>query len=457
MLRPLTIAALLSLAAASLAQSWSSAYEAGLRAARIQHWAEARQAFQQAAAYRPEDTSGPTILPGPPTERRQWRSGAPYSPNFLAAYAGWKEAPTLKPDQQAAMLKTVEKELETLVAKGQRNPLTLYILQDVYNRLGETEKRMTLQQKASDPHGQNWKVDTEVVDPQEIAILNQGANGAAVAQNPVVPSTNPQVAPTVTPTVTGPTQTGTPPTPAPVNPVLGGVPQLPNKFALIIGNSENRLPNGSVPYAADDAQRLREAIESYAGYLPSNVELVTNGTAQQIRATAQALAARVPQDGVVMIYFTGMGVNIGGNDYLAGVDTESPADTATMLAKSELYRFFMTRGAHIFAFYQVSRPVADGRFFGEEIPILGMISQAESTMPGDPIGYLIQNGKPIGSYTNAFIGELQDLRSNQLPIFEFGWQVFYRMRRGDTGTSGGSSQQTPTLPVLSNMAADARF
>ena len=64
-------------------------------------------------------------------------------------------------------------------------------------------------------------------------------------------------------------------------------------------------------------------------------------------------------------------------------------------------------------------------------------------------GYLLQN--------SGTINVANDLKSNRIPILEFGWQVFYKMKRGGSGTTGGGSRQTPTLPVLTNMASDARF
>jgi hypothetical protein len=55
------------------------------------------------------------------------------------------------------------------------------------------------------------------------------------------------------------------------------------------------------------------------------------------------------------------------------------------------------------------------------------------------------------------VGVLAEIRSNQIPIQEFGWQVFYRMRRAGTGNFGGGSNQTCTLPVLINIGSDAKF
>ena len=63
---------------------------------------------------------------------------------------------------------------------------------------------------------------------------------------------------------------------------------------------------------------------------------------------------------------------------------------------------------------------------------------------------LVTGGQEVGAYSAAFVAILADFRSNQVPIMEFVWQVFYNMRQG-------GSPQTPTLPVLTVMAADARF
>ena len=117
----------------------------------------------------------------------------------------------------------------------------------------------------------------------------------------------------------------------------------------------------------------------------------------------------------------------------------------------------MVKGAHIFAFYETNRPIKEGRFFGMETPLVGSIAQSQATLPGDTVNAIVRNGKDVGIYVDAFNNVLAELRSNWIPISEFGWQLFYRIRRGDSGTTGGGSRQTPTLPVLTNMGADARF
>lgn len=89
--------------------------------------------------------------------------------------------------------------------------------------------------------------------------------------------------------------------------------------------------------------------------------------------------------------------------------------------------------------------------------MVGQLAQVQATMPGEKAQGYVQNGKLTGLFTNAMIRVMAEQRSNQLPILEFGWQIFYKMRRGDTGSTGGSSRQTCTLPVLTNLASDARF
>ena len=159
----------------------------------------------------------------------------------------------------------------------------------------------------------------------------------------------------------------------------------------------------------------------------------------------------------MLVFFTGVGTNIDGKDYLVGSEAESLALNSSLVAKSEIYRLFMSKGARIFAFYQADRPIKDGRFFGMEVPQVGSIAQCQATLPGDKVNAHVKGGKDLGIYADAFVSVLGELRSSRVPISEFGWQIFYRIRRGDTGTTGGGSRQTPTLPVLTNMASDARF
>lgn len=464
------LALLIALATGSaFAQSWAASYETGLQAARALHWAEARQAFLQAAASRPDDVSGPTRFPGPITEQHVWRNGSPYSPNFLAAYSAYRSGLEAKdPQTQTALFHTAEEELQTLLNKKQSSAATLYVLNALYTRLGESEKARTSLEAASKDGGKlGWKVDTEIVDPQEIGqiqALSESLTPAPTAPENPATTSKPGKSPGSNPVPTKgsePTyQAGKQPevgTPAPATAFLGPVAQNPTKFALLIGNSQGRATGAQLPFAADDAQALRQALVNNAGYLEANVDLVLNATSDQIMASAKALSDRVNEGATVFIFFAGAGSNIDGKDFLAGIETERFDTPAGQIAKNDLYRLFMVKGAHIFAFYETNRPIKEGRFFGMETPLVGSIAQSQATLPGDTVNAIVRNGKDVGIYVDAFNNVLAELRSNWIPISEFGWQLFYRIRRGDSGTTGGGSRQTPTLPVLTNMGADARF
>ncbi len=438
-LRLILLTALAAVAVTSaFGQAWTSAYEAGLKAAKASKWTEARTDFLKAAAYRPEDASAPTMLPGPVTERRTWRNGAPYSPNFLAAYSAYKAAAGAGAgDDQSGLLKTAAGELEERLAKGQSSRATYYILTAVYEKLGDVTKRdATLRAFSASGEKLAWKVDTDGISPEDFGLINSNGTGTRPSQGTTVPSVRPDKSGNVPLT----------------NPSLSSaVISVPTKFALLIGNSESKLPGGGVAYAGDDAQLLREALIAHGGYLNANVDVVVNATAAQILTSAKALADRMPNNATVLIFYAGRGVNIGGKDFLAGVDTSTPDDTASMAPKAAILDFFLRKSAAIFSFYELSRPVNGGRYFGTELPAGGDVSQMFATSQGNDIGPLYRDGKQVGTFIDAFVDVMKDLHSNAIPILEFGWQVFYKMRHGS------GSQQTPTLPILSHMEPTSRF
>jgi hypothetical protein len=438
----------LALAALAMgsAQSWSDAYDKALTAAKSGKWGDARQAFLEAKALRPEDQSGPTRLPGPVTEPKQWRGGASYSPNFGAAYSGYRQALLANDGNgQSELLKAVAVELETLLNKGQNSPQSFFFLSQIYARQRNIEAQRKLEEKFKATAGKlSWKVDTDFLSPEEIAAIATANQAAPTPGNPT----------TVNPGTSNPNTTVGP---GLTSPLTGRVPTINTKFALVIGNSESAMADGKLAFAATDAMLIREALVQYAGYEEGNVDVVTNATAQQILKGAQALSARIPDGATVTVFFAGVGVNIDGKDYLGGIDTERPDQTSSMLAKADLYQTFMSKGARLFAFFEVNRPVVNGRYFGMEVPMVGSIAQMQSTSPGDTCLSVVKDGKTVGLFAKAMAAIVTDFKSNRIPITEFGWQVFYNIRRGDTGQYGVGSHQTPTLPVLTNMASDARF
>jgi len=439
-------------------QGWSQAYEKGLAEAKAGNWASARASFKQAAAYRTEDVPNPTNLPGPATERRQWRNGAPYSPNFLSAYSAYRIGAGMAGNARAEQFRTAASEMEALLAKGQLSAESFYYLNAIYVALGDTEKRVKLDERFSASAGKlNFKVDTEPLAPEEVSAVAEMMSQAA----PVV--TQPPI--TTPPGVTNPGNPPSNPPALPSNPGTIGTPGLGtrvpivgSKYALVIGNSESKIANMAVPFSSEDAQRVREGLAMNAGYPEENIDLVLNATASQIMASARAMAERISNDATIFIYFSGTGVNIDGKDYLAGVDSESATDSSSMVAKGELLKVFMDKGARVFSFFQVHRTMTSpGRYFGMEVPLFGRLAQAQATMPGEMVHSFVKDGRTVGIYTDALVASLQEFRTNQVPILEFGWQVFYRMRRGGAGNDGGGSRQTPTLPVVTNLASNAVF
>lgn len=431
------------------AQSWMTAYESGLTAARAGNWAAARAAFQQAAAYRTEDTANPTNLPGPVTERKLWRNGAPYSPNFLAAYAEYRlaaaapNASDAKPTYQTAAT-----EFEALLTKGQQSAAAYYYLEQIYTKLGDTEKRMDLEARFAKAKP-TFRVDTEVVAPEDLSAMNRSAGGSpTTGQGPTITTIKAGSGDTTTTTGGAPTIGG--------SPAVGPVATIPTKYALIIGNSAGQGAS-AINFGAEDAQLVREALVQDAGYAEANVDLVLNATKDQIMASAKALADRVPENATIFIFFAGNGVNIGGKDYLAGVDTTSSTDVSTMVPKLDVYRLFMTKGAKIFAFFEAPRPIVNGYYFGQEIPLVGMVAQTQSTIPGETIYSIQRDGKTNGIFGEALASTLTSIRSNHIPITEFGWHVFNRIRGGAGRSSGGGGTQIPTLPVLTHVGPDESF
>lgn len=469
---PLRYALILALTATialvwASAEAWSAAYDRALSAASSGQWAEAREFFRQAVASRAADQARPTVLPGPVTEPNRWRNGSPYSPNFGAAYSAYRMALSQEDkDERERLLMVAADELKALVALGQTSPETLGVLGDALTRLGKADEKAAL------PAAGNWAVDLSFVAAEHQVARTAPAGNGGSNSAPAAGGNAPR------PNTPATQQGGRQAPPRSLSGTPGGqivrlkageedqffssistgpVATIDTKFALVIGNSDSALEDLKVPFAASDADLVREALVNTAGYPEANVTVVKNGTAAQMLTAAQELAARMPENATVLIYFSGVGVHIDGKDYFAGTNTEFVTDTTTMVGKSDLMRLFLAKGSRIFAFYQVNRPITDGLFFGLERSLVGAISEAQATVAGSNVFSKNNGTQEVGLYTGAFTAVLNQFRSNQVPISDFVWQVFQTVRRGISGTGGGGSVQTPTLPVITNMGDDARF
>lgn len=485
-------------------QGWQEAYIKALDHAKAGRWVDARASFQASSALRAEDFAGPTRLNVSPTETTLWRGGSPYSANFGAAYAGYRVALALDDDDKRIQtLGAIVNEFQALINKGQRSPESVFLAATIYANLGNDAAldKLSKSLNALGNAQYNWKVDSAFVldvDREMIATFRD-SNGAANRGPAVAPkqdtarATTPAAAsapaqaggtPTAEPTKkpapkennkapqgnptgdqgnpTGDNARPKPkPKPKPENetPVDNGIVQkVDTKFALLIGNSQSKLGNGLAPsFGASDAEYLKTILVDDAGYLDTNVVVVTNATAAGILEAANALATKCPENGTVAIYYTGLGTHLQGKDYLIGVDAALPSDISKMLEKGALFKPFVQRGARIFAFFQVPRPMSEGRYFGMESTQVGAISQMQSTLPGASVFSTRVGEKNVGLFTSAFANVLHDMRSNKVPVLEFSWRVFDKIRRGSTGDLGGGSQQVPTLPIFTNIASDARF
>lgn len=427
------------------AQNWADAYARGLTAFGARDYAGAKAAMAEAIALRPEDQSQPTTLPGSLTEPVKWRGGSPYSPNFATAYASYKMAQAAPEPDKAGLMTEAVTGFETLLAKNQGSDAAYYFLYQAYGELRRIDKQREIEAAMKQSGQLPWKVDTSYVTPEE-------ASGIALATG--AKSNKPNVVVAGAETTPGGRVATTQPEAATST---SRVPVIPTKYAFLIGNSESTDPNNKVAFAAANAQMIREALIQSAGYDEANTDMVLNGTSEAILAAAKALAERMPDDATIFIYFAGTGVNVGGKDYYAGIDVSGPTDTSKMVAKSSLYQIFLNKGAKIFAFNECNRPIKEGRYFGQEDPLVGRIAQSHATVPGGTVYGLVTSGREVGSFAKAMYDVLTEFRSNSVPIMEFGWQVFNSLRGASPGGVGGQSRQTPTLPGVFNMATDAKF
>jgi hypothetical protein len=439
-------AGVLLAAAAATAQSWSEAYERATAAVGRKDYAAAKAAFNEAIALRPADQSGPTTLPGSLTEPVRWRGGSPYSPNFGLAYCTYREALAAPDDQRQAGLEAAVAAFETLIARGQASDGAYYFLYQSYGALRRVDKQREIEAQLKSAGTLPWKVDLSFVSPEEVSQVK-----AATSQQKAGPEII-RAGETTTPAGVVVT---TPPDPEATS--TARVPVVPTKFAFLVGNSEAINPASKLGFAASDAQMVREALIQSAGYDEANVDVVLNGTAESIVAAANALASRMPDDATLYFFFSGAAHNVAGKDFFAGIDAASPEDTSKMVAKSDIFQIFLNRGARIFAFHQCNRPVSNGRYFGQEEPLVGRIAQSHATVPGGSVFGLTSGGRETGLYAKAIYDVLTEFRSNSVPIMEFGWQVFNGMRGGSVASFGGQSRQTPTLPGVYNMSPDAKF
>lgn len=437
-------------------QAWISSYDKALKSASENDWATAREFFKEATASRPEDQATASMLPGSVTEPKRWRSGAPYSPNFGAAYSAYRLAiDTADSAEKTRFYKMVSDETQSLISKGQAAPETVDLLKKSLTFLDDKEKLAAISASITTS---TWIIDTSFVAPGDIVKRTTSAGGSTrISTNSKGGASSSQVSSDPNSPVIisiGASEIGN------YRDLLPGgkVPTLSNKFALVIGNSETQITDYAVPFASTDAAKIKESLMNDGGYPEENITLLQNASSSQILESAKSISATLPADATVTIYFSGVAVSLDSKDYFAGTDTTFATDIAKMVSKSELYNLFLSKGAKIFAFYQTDRSMMDKSYFGQEKLPIGQISETHATIAGQKVYSIVKDLEVVGLYTGALTAVLKEFATNKIPLEEFCWQVFNRIRRGGTSQVGGGSFQTPTLPILTNMGSEtAKF
>lgn len=437
LMRMFFVSALAALFVGASAQAWVKPYENGLRAAKSGDWESARSNFLEAAKHRAEDSDQASTVGSSVADRKPWRNGAPYSPNFGAAYASFKlasEAPSS--EVRKAHLADAITGFRGLNEKAKNSVEALVFLAASLTANGELREAAQVQERlqSTDPE-KAFKVDRDILDAADLRTIQAlttpaGVTGAA----PGVP--NPGALPAVG-----------------VGTRFGLVPSLDYKYALLIGNSTS-----GNSFAENDVDLLKDALVRHAGYPEANIVVLKNASVQTIREQAAALADKMPDSGTLFLFFSGGGAfdPESRKDYLAGSDTQSLMNYGRMLPKVSLYEPFFPKGTSIFAFYQVDRPLTnEGFYFGLETPQVGRISQMQGAAPGERAYATVADGKSHGVFAYAMMQVFAEMRNNRIPLMDFAWNTFYRMRNGVGDVGGGS--QTPTLPVIVSMSNTARF
>ena len=274
------------IAAAVSVAGWSQAfikpYEDGVASLKAGHWAQARERFDLAAQHK-QDAAGPIYLPGSIMDRKVWRGGAAYSPTFLAAYAGYREAAD-GASARSALLGDAETRLKFLLDSGRQSVAAYFLLARVYDLAASPETKQALTDRfATEGHLATFRVDLGVLPVEDATAIqsvprpskprverSQGRVAPTESQPTVeagtqaqtaVPAAQPLLAP---PAAQAPTVSSAP---AQAAVSLDGPPVAmgAQKYALVIGNALSATPEADLPFAADDAVRVKDALVRFAG------------------------------------------------------------------------------------------------------------------------------------------------------------------------------------------------
>ena len=123
-----------------------------------------------------------------------------------------------------------------------------------------------------------------------------------------------------------------------IKPHINQLPVTNKRFALIIGIDEYSDPQiNRLQGAQRDAHTLADALVRYAGFPPEQVILLTNDAAAGRRPLRSVMLQRlsnlrgvVPKDGLLLVAFSGHGIERGGKAFLLPSDAVAADDVALL-------------------------------------------------------------------------------------------------------------------------------
>jgi tetratricopeptide (TPR) repeat protein len=423
------------------ADPWVAPYKNALDAAREGDWTAARASFQQAIQHRPEDDTAETWFRTSPTIRTVWRNGAPYSPNFAAAYCAFRAGKESEESGAArGHFETAAKELEALVEKGEFNLSVYYVLAQSYEELGRVGDRNQLiaDAQAKEALGKiRFRIDTAMMLDVDLVAARK-----LLEAEPEAPGDN-------QPDVTAPEVPE------------GIIPYQPDKYAILIGNTRYHGSIEPVPNAVNDCHLLKEALTHHAGYDPAHVTVLEEPTAEEMRAGVQQLAASLPPGATVFLFYAGAGrVNPkDSRDYLIPNGAANRDAFEQFVKKTDLLAFLGERSGHTIAVFEVSRNEEnEGQYFGNETPKAGSFAHMNACWTEERCLARTTSRGTYGLWAVAAAWVLENkMRGPAVNAESFCFEVLNRMLDINTG-GAGESVQTPMLPGYLNLGqADANF
>ncbi|MEP0767617.1 MAG: caspase family protein [Fimbriimonadia bacterium] len=430
-------------AAVSGQEPWVAPYLEGLKAAKEKDWGTARGAFEAAIAIRAEDSGSQVWFKRGPTQRDLWRGGAPYTPNFAAAYCTYRLAVESGDGAVArSHYEDAAKRLAALLSKEQFAPLIYSLLVASYTAMGDEAKKTEVLSDYAQKRAANLlkvRVDTEFVLPEDLAAtkkLNgtpQTGSGETTGPKPAVPS---DLA------------------------TAGPVPFNPLKHAILIGNSRYHGSIGDVPNAINDCYLMRDALTKHAGYDPANVVILAEPTYEEMLAGVQQFAAKLPPGAIVFFFYTGAGrVNTADKvDYLIPNGAPNRDAFSSFVRKNDLLYMFVGKAERTIAVFQVDRlQEPNGMCFGDDLPVGGSIAYVRACMTGERCQTKLTASGINGLWASAAAWVLENrMRGPRIAIESFCWEILDRVLSVNTGARA-ESRQTPLLPNYSLLSQDATF